>query len=387
MTETRLNYLGPITRALEDHATGQKAWWRRIPLAFVIVVIVPTLLAAIYFGLVASPQYVSEARFIVRSANEGQPSSLGIALEGVGLSNTTSDAFAVHEYMQSRDAFQELRRRFDLRQVLNGNADLFSRYPRPWEGRSEEEFYKGFQRFITVGYDSATGISTLRVQTFKANDSRALAQELLKGGEALVNRLNDRATTDAVREAMVARDRARARLAESQASLTAFRNREAFIDPALTAQESSGLIGNLLTSLAQVRAQRSEIAAAAPASPQLPVLDGRIAAYERQIAAERAKIAGNAGSLAPKVSVYQDLQLDRELADRELVAATSALTTAEQEARRQRLYLDQIVSPSLPDAPTKPDRFLAFLTVLMSSLVVYGIGWFIWAGAREHGQG
>ena len=84
--------------------------------------------------------------------------------------------------------------------------------------------------------------------------------------------------------------------------------------------------------------------------------------------------------------MYEDLVLERELADKELTAANAALTTAEQDARRQKLYLDRIVNPSLPDAATQPKRLLSILTVLFSALLIYGVGWFIWSGAREHRQ-
>ncbi len=116
------------------------------------------------------------------------------------------------------------------------------------------------------------------------------------------------------------------------------------------------------------------------------MFDGRIAAYERQIRQEQAKIAGDAGSLAPKISVYEDLALAREFADRELTQATAALITAQQEARRQKLYLDRVVAPSLPDEPSQPRRWLAVLTVFATSMLAYGVGWLIYAGVREHRQ-
>jgi capsule polysaccharide export protein KpsE/RkpR len=97
-------------------------------------------------------------------------------------------------------------------------------------------------------------------------------------------------------------------------------------------------------------------------------------------------MAGNSSSLAPMISVYEDLALARELADRELTQATAAVIAAEQEARRQKLYLDRVVSPSLPDEAAEPKRWLSILTVLASTLLAYGIGWLIWAGVREHRQ-
>lgn len=386
MAEAQINYVGPIPEALafrEEH----KPWWRRLPVGFLLVVVLPTLLAAIYYLLIATPRYVSEARFIVRASNQSQPSAIGVALQGVGLSTAPSDAFSVHEYIKSRDALRELNRRFDVAAILNPpGADAFSRYPRPWDGSGEEGLYKGFNRFIVVGYDSTTGISTLRVEAFRPQDARQLSEALLTSGELLVNRLNERAMGDAVAEALTARDEARGRLNAAQQQLTAFRNREGFIDPELAARESSSLIGGLLATVAQLRADRSQLASEAPQSPQLPILDGRIVAYERQIAAERAKVAGGDSSLAPRVGVYADLALARELADRELTQATTALLSAQQDARRQKLYLDRIVNPNLPDKPTQPRRWIALLTVFASSMLVYGVGWLVWAGVREHSQ-
>ena len=42
-------------------------WWRRYWM-FIVLVVVPMALASLYLGLIASDQYVSEARFIVRTS-------------------------------------------------------------------------------------------------------------------------------------------------------------------------------------------------------------------------------------------------------------------------------------------------------------------------------
>lgn len=386
MTEAKLNYIGPIPKAL-TYERPKPAWWRRIPIGLIVIVGVPTLLAMMYYLLIASPRYVSEARFVVRTPGQGVPSSLGLALQGVGISSGQSDAFVVHEYISSRDGLRDLTRQYDVAAMLNRpGTDAFSRYPRFGESETFEGLYKGFDRFMVVGYDSSTGLSTLRVEAFRPKDAQAMAEALLVGGERLVNRLNARSSTDAVAEAEAGREQARTRLAEAQQQLTAFRNREQFIDPALSAREGSELIGGLLATVAQLRAERAQVSSEAPSSPQLPTIDSRIAAYEGQIAAERAKIAGNSGSLAPKIGAYEDLQTQREFAERELASATSALLLAEQAAQRQNLYLERVVSPSLPDEPGQPNRWLAILMVFSSALLVYGVGWLIWAGVREHRQ-
>ena len=385
MSNAKLKYVGP-GRAGPEARPVSAPWYRRLPLAFVLVVVLPTLLAAIYFLLIASPRYVAEARFVVRAPNAGaQPSALGMALQGVGIPAAGGDAFAVHEYVTSREAVRELSERVNLKSLLGrSGVDSLSRFPRPWEGESFEDLHKGFERYVVVGYDSTTGISTLRVEAFTARDSYRIAEELLQGGERLVNRMNERAATDTITHAREAQTKAMARLETVQTELANFRNNERILDPELTAKEGSEVVARLRGAVAELRAQRAQIAATAPQSPELVVLDGRIAGYETQIEAERAKLTGSNGALAPRVGTYQQLILRQELADKEYAQATASLIGAEQDAQRQKLYLDRIVNPSLPDEPILPQRWLSLLAVFLSALLVYGLGRLVWAGLREH---
>lgn len=384
MADTKLTYLGAPEESVRSSAPSL---WRRLPLGFLVVVGIPTLAGALYYGAIASPRYVSEARFVVRSAGSVQPSGFGLALQGVGISTGMTDSFAVHEYLNSRDSVKALQARFNLKRMLAPpNADWLSRVHRPWEGQSDEALYRGFKRRLTVGYDSTSGISTLRVEAFSAKDAKAINTAMLDGGEALVNRLNERSAANAVRDAQRAYDQARAEVAASQQALTALRNSAQFIDPRVAVAETAEVVGGLLVTIAQLRAERAQLAAEAPSSPQLPLLDNRIAAYERQVAEARAKATGSASSLAPKVGAYEDLTMRREIADKVLAQATAALLTAEQDARRQKLYLERIVEPNEPDKPTEPKRLMAILTIFASSLLIYAVGWLVWAGVREHRQ-
>lgn len=388
MADSRITYLGPKEAPASDKVRiGQVAAWRRVPLAFLIVVVLPTLLTAIYFLLIASPRYVSEARFLVRAPSQEQPSSLGVALQGVGISSNATDAFAVHEYIQSRDALTELERQFDISAVLAPpGVDPISRYPRFGARPTREGEFKALQKFITVGYETSTGISTLRVQAYNPRDARALNQAMLEGGERLVNRLNERASTRAVSDAERAVMEAETRLRGVQARMNLYRNREGIVDPMSAAAENTGIISELSTMIATLQAERAQIAGQAPRSPQLPQIDARLAAFRNQLALERQRVAGGAGSLASKVGGYEALEAERTMADRALAAASASLDAARIDARRQKLYLERVVNPSLPDAPSQPRRLLAILTVFITTMLIYGIGWLVWAGLKEHRQ-
>lgn len=373
----------------ERYRVVASPWFRRIPWLFTVVVVLPTLAAAIYYFLIAAPLYVSEARFVVRSKSQAPPAALGGLLSSVGVSlgGGQTDAFEVHEYMISRDAVTDLSRRHGLRALLDRpEADFLTRFPRPFEGQSFENLYKNYKRFVIVGYDSQTGISTLRVNGFRASDAQTVANALLDGGELLVNRLNDRAMADAVAQAQREVVESETRGLEAQATLTDFRNRERMIDPDRAAGAGLELLGKLETQLASMRAERAGLAASAPESPQLPVLDKRIAAFGAQLEAERSRTAGEADSLAPMVGEYERLTLERDLAVKTIAAAVANLESARMDARRKQLYLERVVRPDLPDKAEEPKRLRTVFTVLVATLAAYGILSLIIAGLREHRQ-
>lgn len=388
MAPTGIKYLGELPGTLPPPRRQRIVdGLRKIPIWFTIVVIAPTLVAAFYFFLIATPRYVSETKFIVRSQKNEQPSSIGVALQGVGIPATSTDSFAVHEYVKSPDALQALMRQRDIVKMYSGpNIDMFSRLPRPWSTGTFDDFYKGFKNYLTVGYDATTGISVIRVEAFRPEDAQALADGYLNAGEELVNRLNERSAAGAVADAERALIDAQQRMNQSQVQLTAFRNREGSLDPARTAVAAGELIGALSLTLAQARAERAQIAADAPQSPQISALDSRVRALTSQIEAESQRLAGDASSLAPKIGVYEALVLEREMAEKNLANANVTLVAARLESRRQKLYIERVVAPSKPVTPSQPHKLMSVLSILLSCLVAYGIGWLIVAGLRESEQ-
>ena len=77
---------------------------KRINLIFALTVLVPTGIAIIYYGLIASDIYISESRFVVRSPQrQSQTGLLSSLLSGTGFSRSQDDAYSVHDFIKSRE--------------------------------------------------------------------------------------------------------------------------------------------------------------------------------------------------------------------------------------------------------------------------------------------
>jgi capsular polysaccharide transport system permease protein len=366
------------------------AFLRRLPPLFIGVVLVPALFAAVYYFVLASPVYVSQATFIVRAPTQSPPVAgmgLDAVLQGVGLAPAATDSFVVQDYMSSRDAIDMLVSQHHLRDAMGRSlTDFIVSFPRPFERPTLENLALAYPRFVEVNFNSSTGVSTLKVKAFDPRDAQDIANALLGGGETVINHLNDRAEQDAIADTRRQIEEAEAQLSRAEDKLTAFRNRERLIDPTRSSQVNLELMGKLDSDLATLRAERAGLAAGAPQSPQLASLDSRINAYKAQAQDQEAQMAGQAGSLAPLIGEYERLQLERDFADKTLASAASAAEQAQQEARRKRLYLERISNPSMPDSAAEPHRLSGFITAVVTLLLVYGLVALGIAGLREHRQ-
>ena len=103
---------------------------RSLNIWFWAIVGLPTLIAGVYFFAIASDLYSSEVKFIVRGPAKAQASGISAMLGGAGGAGGSEDAYAVHDYITSRDAVRRLEREVDLRELLSRpEGDLITRFP------------------------------------------------------------------------------------------------------------------------------------------------------------------------------------------------------------------------------------------------------------------
>jgi capsular polysaccharide transport system permease protein len=77
--------------------------------------------------------------------------------------------------------------------------------------------------------------------------------------------------------------------------------------------------------------------------------------------------------MAPRIAEYERLMLEREFAERTFVSALNSLEAARVDAQRQRLYLERISSPNVPDYAAYPYRLIFILGTLLLSGTAYHI--------------
>jgi BexC/CtrB/KpsE family polysaccharide export inner-membrane protein len=352
---------------------------------FCFVVLLPTAIAALYFGFLASDIYISEARFVVRTPEKQVNSALGAVLGAGGFSTSGDKSYAVVEYVRSRSALQDANRDGALLKAYShDDLSTFDRFGGLFRGKTFEHFYEYFSNKVGIDFDTGTQVTRLTVSAFRPDEAKLINQRLLRLSEQLVNRLNSRAQADTIRFSQAKVDEAKARAQSAAVALARFRNNRRILDPEKEAAVRLQMVSKLQDEVIKARTELVQMRQYTPQNPQIPNLRTRIGSLEKEIADQTGKIAGAPDSLSGDSVRYQSLRIDAEVADKQLAAALNSLQESISEAQRKQAYVERIADSNLPDYPLQPYRWKSILATLVLGLVAWGVLRTVLAGIREH---
>ena len=352
---------------------------------FLWVVIVPTLLSVLYFGLLASDVYISESRFVVRSPDKQNTVGLGALIKGTNVASGGDEIYAADDFIMSRDALRAINRNNAFAEAYSSrDISMFDRFS-PFGGSADfEDLYRYFNHKVRVDYETSTAITRLTVRAYTAEDAHRFNEELLEQAEGTVNRMNQRARDDLIHFTTTEVDGAKLAAQQAAVALAAYRNHSGVVDPEKQAAVQLQMISKLQDELIADRSHLAELQKVAPDNSQIEVLQARIGSLSGQIGDEEGKVAGDKGSLAATGAEYQHLVVESEVADKQLGVAMASREQAENEARRQQAYVERVVQPNQPDHAIEPRRFSGIAATLLLALIAWGVLKMLLAGIREH---
>jgi capsular polysaccharide transport system permease protein len=362
---------------------------RRFPLgwvAFILMVIVPGVLAGVYYFVVAADQYVAEFRFALRTAepvrNEAS-TILGNAVPSlVGV-----DSYAVVQYIGSRDIIDDVGKTVDLRA-------MFSRPEADWLVRLElpvtiEELVRYWKNQVDGFFDATNGTIVVRVRAFAPDDALILAQAVLASSERLVNDLSARARRDTLQNSEREVRRAERRLKSALAHLREFRDREGIIDPRKTADATQALAGRIRDEMVRAETELATVKHYMRGdAPSVKMLEARIQSLQTQLRSVESEVTDTERSrsevLSRVMGTYERLESDRTFAERAYQHALEALDRSRINADRQQTYIAGFVQPNLPEEALYPRRLRAVGIVVFLCCAVWLIGALVLQTVREH---
>jgi capsular polysaccharide transport system permease protein len=345
----------------------RKSWLRArhvlTLLSFLICVVTPSGLAAVYLWGWAEDQYASSMGFAVRREESNSPLEMFSGFTQIS-GSSSNDTDILFEYIKSQRLVREMDAQLDLRAIWTKPEDdfLFALA----DETSIEDLVDYWNQMVHVAYGggSGSGLLDVEVRAFTPEDAHRIAVALFDRSAELINALSAIAREDAISYARVDLEDAQARLKTARENVTRFRNETQIIDPEADLKNQSGLVGRLEARQAEVLIELDLLrSTATPGDPRLTRAEQRLEVITERIAAERAKVGARNTTpdtegrvIADIVGEYERLVVDREFAERAYLSALTAYDAALNEARRKSRYLAAYVEPTLAETAEYPHR-------------------------------
>lgn len=391
-TQPSHEILAPAPAARGRAATGKKSY---IKISAMLAIALPTALATVYYGLIAAPQYVAEARFAVRGPDAAPAAGDALSmLTGMGgaQAGMVGDSYILSQFIDSSQLVGNLQRTLDLRGIYTSDkADFIAKY-RPYDFEDTIEHLTNYWKSVMwIYYEPVSGTTTLTVRAFTPDEALKIARETVRESEKLINKLAERSREDAIALSKKELSRAELRLKFARQAVQNYRDRMGQTDPITAATARSSLVATLEQELAK---QEADIAGRTAFlnkdAPSVRVLRQTADALRSQIEQEKAKIGSQLdeqkkkGVMSASLSEYEALQTERDFAQKAYETASTSVESARIRAEQQTRYLATYVEPHLPEDSLYPARLQMILLVLLCSALAWAIGVLIFYGIRDH---
>jgi capsular polysaccharide transport system permease protein len=362
--------------------------YRLHKVSFLLMVVLPTLVASLYYGLWASDQYAAEVRFGVRQTQEPNVSDdvLAMMAKGIAVGTTGREPYLVANYVRSRNLVDDLDRQIGLREIYSRPAaDRLARFD---PQGSSEELWSYWRNMVIVTTDRLSGLVSVRALAFTPDDAVKIVRAIRTSAEHIVDQTAQRIRADALRLAEEDLARARQRYVDSLLALRGVRDGAQTVDPETTIEETAKTLTEAMRQkLALERDLAFNMRVVSASAPQIQVLNQRIRAVDEQIAALNRSLTSRDEAdrtAADVISRFEERELARRFSEKLMEITQSSYERARVEEARQHMYLTTFVEPVRPDLAEYPKRARTIGFVAVVALVVWVITLVLAAAVNDH---
>lgn len=354
---------------------------------FILIIVLPFLIAVAYFSLFALDRYVSSAQVVVRQSDApSSPAMPGLAILTGGVDPASREyTLYLKEYIISYDMLLKLEKSIQWSDHYSDHIKdplYFLSKDAPVEEKLE--FYN---KMVTTHYNDTTGLLSIDVQAYSGEFAQKVVQEILKESKVFINSVSREMLleqSEFARKELVASTE---RYQKSKDEMVNFQNHYKLLDVEATAQSRLELINSLESEVAKENARLTALEATlASSAPQIKALKNKILSLEEQLKIEKGRITSSNvdDPLNSIASEYRQLQVNMIVAEEFYKTSLAVVENAKLDAIKNVRNLITIVQPVLPEEATYPRTIYNLMTIFIILSLLYGIVCFIVASIRDH---
>lgn len=343
--------------------------------SFGICVIIPSLLASIFFCFFASDRYVSGAGFTIRKINYSPQSDLIGSVTGLPSgSSSISDSYIIVKFLNSRDMLERISKNFNLSEIYGRSSiDFISRMR---SGLKIEQVLSYWNKRTDSDYDPTSGIINFEVTTFDPVSSFEIAKFIHREVEMLTNILSEKAKSDSLKFANEEVSIAEDKLLNARLDIRHFRSDNNAVDISALSSAQLELLSDLEKQLSNILSRTEVLRGTLDYdAPSIKALEAKSKAIELQILSKSGglKITGRDEKLSSLLSQQEVLESKKEFAESLYLSALKSLDNARKDTAKNQKYLATFSFPYLPEHPAFPRPLLHSFYFMAALSLLWGI--------------
>lgn len=364
-------HLAEVIKIQQDIARRRRRRSMLLAARLFIFVLLPTIMAGIYFYTIATPIYAAKSEFVIQQA---EPTAAGLSgLLSKTPMATAQDSITVQGYLQSQDAMQRLEADNGFRAHFSDpSIDPIQRLA---ADSTETAMYKLYKKTVRIAYDPTEGVIKMEVKAASPEKAVEFSEALIGYAEEQVDNMTQRVREDQMKGARESYEDAERKYQEANVKVVQLQEKFKVLSSEVEISLITSQISQLDTQLTQDKLSLAQMEANQnPNKARMEPLQRRIATLEEQIAILRAKLTENDADGLSLAQVQSDLlvaQADAQTRQLLLAQSLQAMETARVEANRQTRYLSIGVHPVAPDEAAYPRAFENTAVVLLIFVGIY----------------
>ena len=343
------------------------------------------LLTNTYYMFIKSELFESKTALIVRDMTQTSgTSNLGLSLLGMGSSSQLQDSMIVQEYMQSLETFNVLDKEFELsKHYKSDDIDILERLS---DDATIEDILEVYNKHLIVYYDEVSGI--LHISFFHTSPKKAqvILSFLVKNVDNALNEFNKRKAKKQLKFVQTEFKKTKVKMDEASQKVEDYQNEHLLLDPSAEATSKSTIVAELEARLSQKKLEfATKKAYLNDDNFELISLKNEINEIKKSIKQAKLKLTGHKqDGLNKVVFAYEQLKMQFEFAVEVYKNALLQLETTKIEVIKNNKTLSILSKPNLPEGYTYPDKPHVFITILILTLMMYGIVSMLGSIIKDH---
>lgn len=358
--------------------------------SLICFVLIPSILAAVYYFAIASDQFTSETRMVVRTIGVSERFDTSEKRDGrslIGGDSLTQDSYIVANYLESPQLVRKLDEEIGLRGFfLRDNVDFLSRLS---NNASFEDLHKYWTQHVDTYVDGPSGIIIFTVRGFSAADSITISKAALAASDEMIARISHNAMNDLVSRSEMDVTKALDEYRIALEELREYQNRTGILDPLSSAKMASVIVSKLTEEKLRLTVDLKSLEAAnADRTARGRQLLRSIRALDEQIQLRQNSIAGTSPTdgiqLSSTLTEFSRLETRRLVTQALYEATVRNLDTAKSTALKRTTFISIFSEAPLPEDSTYPDRFSQWFILSAGLFTLWMTATLIWMSIEDH---